>query len=231
MTWCKFRISKPRANQGDLAIVIIPHSVNIKLWTDSSLLVVLTWILSGKSLVLEAIGRFLTQTGTSDGTVSETKQSKGNTPEARTITRQQWRRWPRSWTCNLNFLCLLKGKLRESWRKQTPKESNDIVMLFERLWRGSKAYKRRSSKRNWKVAFKLTSYLNGALELRHNKQQLTRKSRIYRKHSFKSIIKQVWKRRNAKKSWSREIDQTTTVRARTARTEAGIWEDGRSKEK
>lgn len=35
-------------------------------------------MLSGKSLVLEAIGRFLTQTGTSDGTVSETtKQSKG----------------------------------------------------------------------------------------------------------------------------------------------------------
>ena len=37
-----------------------PYSVNIKLWSDSSLLVVLTWILSGKSLVLEAIGRFLT---------------------------------------------------------------------------------------------------------------------------------------------------------------------------
>ena len=31
--------------------------------------------------MLEAIGRFLTQTGTSDGTVSETKQSKGNRPE------------------------------------------------------------------------------------------------------------------------------------------------------
>ena len=151
-----------------------PYSVNIKWWSDSSLLVALTWILSGKSLVLEAIGRFLTlscnyftssllhwtlncevirvcwsvvleaigrfltQTGTSDGTVSETKQSKGNSPEAKTITRQQWRRWPRSWTCNLSFLCLLKGKLRELWRKQTLKESNDIMMLFDRLWRESK---------------------------------------------------------------------------------------------
>lgn len=35
--------------------------------------------------MLKAIGRFLTQTGTSDGTVSETtKQSKGVRPEART---------------------------------------------------------------------------------------------------------------------------------------------------
>ena len=35
-------------------------------------------MLSGKSLVLEAIGRFPTQNGTSNGTVSETtKQSKG----------------------------------------------------------------------------------------------------------------------------------------------------------
>ena len=43
--------------------------------------------------------------------------------------------------------------------------------------------------------------------MRHNKRRLTRKSRIYRKHSFKSIIKQVWKRRNAKKSWPREIER------------------------
>ena len=35
-------------------------SVDIKLWSDSSLQVVLTWIFCGKSLVLEAIGRFLT---------------------------------------------------------------------------------------------------------------------------------------------------------------------------
>ena len=31
-------------------------------------------------------------------------------------------------------------------------------------------------------------------------------TRIYRKHLLKSSIKQVWKRRNAKKSWSREIE-------------------------